>query len=149
VTAGAHERVRVVAGVARRGDRVLLTQRPPDASHAGLWEFPGGKIEPGESPEAALVREVREELGVGCRVGAVLDVARHDYPSGLAVEIVFLECALDSDAFTPSRAVHATRWARPEDVPPAEVLEADRPFLARGARASAGNTSGAAAENER
>jgi 8-oxo-dGTP diphosphatase len=133
VTAGGIGRVRVVAGVARRGDCILLTQRPADASHGGMWEFPGGKIERDETPRAALEREVREELGVACRAGAVLDVVRHDYPSGLAVEIVFLECALDSESFTPSRAVHDTRWVRPSEVALDQVLEADRPFLARGA----------------
>ena len=133
MTAGGAGRVRVVAGVARRGDCILMTQRPPDASHGGMWEFPGGKIERGETPEQALEREVREELGVACRAGAVLDVVRHDYPSGLAVEIVFLECALDSESFTPSRAVHDTRGVRPSEVALEQVLEADRPFLARGA----------------
>jgi 8-oxo-dGTP diphosphatase len=129
----AGERVRVVAGVVRRGDRVLMTQRPPGATHAGLWEFPGGKLEPGETVDQALVREVREELGVGCRPGRVLDVAVHDYPSGLAVEIVFVACVLESEAFTPSAAVHDTRWTRPRDMPLEQVLEADRPFLANGA----------------
>ena len=123
--------MRVVAGVARRGGSILMTRRPPDATHGGMWEFPGGKIEPGETAERALVREVREELGVGCSAGAVLDLARHDYPDGPSVEVVFLECVLDSEAFTPSRAVHETRWVRPGKMRPDQVLEADRPFLAR------------------
>ena len=54
----------VAVALTDRTGRVLVAQRPPGKEHAGLWEFPGGKVEPGESPEAALVRELREELGV-------------------------------------------------------------------------------------
>ena len=127
---GAGRRIRVVAGVARRGEEILLTQRPPGGRHALMWEFPGGKIEPGESPEAALARELREELGVDCAPGRVLDTCRHDYPSGLRVEIVFIECDLLSLTFEPSEAVHAARWIRPAEVDPGEILAADRGFLA-------------------
>lgn len=59
----------VVAGLIRRGNRVLTAQRSHPAELAGLWEFPGGKIEPGESPEQGLVRELREELGCEVSVG--------------------------------------------------------------------------------
>lgn len=124
-------RVRVAAGVARRGEEILLTQRPPGGEHGLMWEFPGGKIEPGETAEQALAREVREELGVDCDVLAVLATERHAYPSRLEVEIVFLECRLASHEFAASDAVHATRWVRPRDVDPDEILAADRPFLAR------------------
>ena len=63
----------VAAAVVRRGERFLLAQRLPDRMLAGQWEFPGGKLEIGETPEAALQRELREELGIESRVGAVLD----------------------------------------------------------------------------
>nr|WP_274610460.1 (deoxy)nucleoside triphosphate pyrophosphohydrolase [Rhodospirillum rubrum] len=61
--------------------RVLLAQRPPGKSLAGLWEFPGGKLEPGETPEAALVRELAEELGIDTRASclAPLAFASHSY----------------------------------------------------------------------
>jgi len=135
-TGGAPRSVRVVAGVVRRGDRILITQRPPTADHALQWEFPGGKIEPGETPEQALVREIDEELGVGARPLHVLAKHRHEYPSGLRVEIVFLEFELGSEQFQPSEAVHAARWARPGEIDPEELLAADRPFLAELARAA-------------
>jgi 8-oxo-dGTP diphosphatase len=73
--------VLVAAGVLVEGGRVLLTRRPGGTHLAGLWEFPGGKVEPGESPEEALVRELQEELAVQVRVGPVLDVTFWRYPN--------------------------------------------------------------------
>jgi 8-oxo-dGTP diphosphatase len=122
-------RVRVVAGVVWREGRLLLTQRPPGDPLALQWELPGGKIEPGESPEHALVREIREELGVVATPGEVLEVDTHDYPHGLEVEVVFLRCTLDRLEFTPSAAVHAVRWVAPESIDLATVLAGDREFL--------------------
>ncbi len=70
----------VVAAVCLDGDRVLLTRRPSGTHLAGAWEFPGGKLEPGESPEEAVVRELREECGVTVEVGPCLDVTFWRYP---------------------------------------------------------------------
>lgn len=69
----------VVAGVLRRGNRVLLARRPEGALLGGMWEFPGGKMEPGETPEQALKRELWEELAVQVRVGSPLGSFRHAY----------------------------------------------------------------------
>lgn len=121
--------IRVAAAVVRRGGELLLTQRPPGGPLGLQWEFPGGKIEPGESVEAALAREIREELGVEARTGDVLLVHRHRYAHGLEVELTFVACTLDSEAFTPSAAVHAWRWVKPADVSLDDVLEADREFV--------------------
>lgn len=71
--------VLVSAGVLVEGGRVLLTQRKGGAHLAGLWEFPGGKVEPGEDPKGALVRELREELGIDVDVGEVVCVTFHRY----------------------------------------------------------------------
>jgi 8-oxo-dGTP diphosphatase len=67
----------VAAGVIRRDGRVLITRRMAGAHLAGYWEFPGGKVEAGEDPEAALVRELGEELGIEAEVGRIEDVAFH------------------------------------------------------------------------
>lgn len=121
--------VRVVAAVIWDGDRMLLTQRPPRGPLGLQWELPGGKIEPGEDPHAALVRELREELGVGAAAHEVVATATHDYAHGLQVELTFIRCTLDSHALMPSDAVNAFRWLRPAEVEVRHVLEADRAFL--------------------
>jgi 8-oxo-dGTP diphosphatase len=126
---GARPLVRVAAAVVFRGTNVLLTRRPPGGARGLMWEFPGGKIEAGESEEEALRREIEEELGVAARPLEVLAVHRHDYPDGLRVEIAFVRCELDSLEFRPSAAVHAVRWIAPGDVKLDEILAGDREFL--------------------
>jgi len=123
------KRVRVVAAVVFDGPRVLITQRPPGGALGLQWEFPGGKLEPGETPEHALVREVREELGVPATAHEVMSIHSHDYAHGVHVEITFVRCTLDSHEFTPSHAIHAARWVLPADIDVAQVLEADRAFM--------------------
>ena len=126
---GTGRRVRVAAAVVWRDGQLLLTQRPAAGPLAQQWELPGGKIEAGETPEHALVREIREELGVQATPIEVLEVDTHDYPHGLEVEIVFVRCQLDSYQFVPSPAVRAARWLTPESIPLDTVLAGDREFL--------------------
>jgi len=129
--------VRVAAAVVRRDGRWLMTQRPPGGPLGLQWEFPGGKIEPGETPEQALEREVREELGVGASAGETLAIETHDYPDGPTVEIVFMACELDSYELQRGPGVNDLRWLRIEEIDLSEVLAGDRPFLTRlGAGAS-------------
>jgi 8-oxo-dGTP diphosphatase len=134
---GAPARVRVAAAVMWRGGRVLLTRRPPGGPLGLQWEFPGGKIEGGESVEEALVRELREELGITVEPREVLAVERHDYPHGLAVEVHFVRCDAASAELVPGAGVHEVRWAAPGEVDPGGVLAADRAFLARLSAAAA------------
>lgn len=72
--------VRVVAAVIRDGDRIFATARGY-GEYKGWWEFPGGKIEAGETPEEALVREIHEELDTEIRVGELIDTIEYDYPT--------------------------------------------------------------------
>ena len=128
---GTIRRVRVAAAVIEHHGRLLMTRRPPGGPLGLLWEFPGGKIEPGETPAAALERELHEELGVAGTAADVIAVESYTYPHGLEVEIHFVRAALASHAFTPSAAVHEWRWVRAGDVNADDVLAADRAFLAR------------------
>ena len=131
----AMKRMRVAAAVVWDGPRLLMTQRAPGGALGLQWEFPGGKLERGESPEQAIVREVREELGVTATVIEQLETVTHDYAHGTRVEIIFMRCALGSHVFTLSDEVNAARWFLPSEIEVASVLEADREFLrALGAR---------------
>jgi len=97
------------------------------------WELPGGKLEEGESPASALAREVREELGVGCRVGAVYEVVFHAYPEFDLLMLVY-RCALDGDPLPVE--VAALAWVAPPALAAVDLLPADRPLAERLARES-------------
>jgi mutator protein MutT len=119
----------VVAAVVWRDGRLLMTQRPPGGPLGGQWEFPGGKVEAGETPEQALVREIREELHVDARPGEVLAVDAHRYTHGLDVEIWFIACELDSPELTAGPGIHEIRWWDLDELDLSIVLEGDRRFL--------------------
>lgn len=88
--------IRVAAAVVERGGRLLVTRRLKGSHLEGLWEFPGGKCEPGESIHACLIREMREELAVGAIPGETLLVTAHAYPEK-TVELHFIACAIDGE----------------------------------------------------
>lgn len=125
----AARRLRVAAAVVWDDGRLLMTRRPPGGPLGLMWEFPGGKVEAGETPERAIVREIREELGVEATAHEVLAVEAHDYPHGLEVEITFLRCALASLHLRPGHGVHEIRWSPPAEIDLAGVLAGDRDFL--------------------
>lgn len=99
--------VRVVAAIIRRGTTVLATQRGY-GDYAGWWEFPGGKIEPHESPEEAVVREIHEELAASIRVEHLVCNVVHDYPTFRLDMDCFL-CSLEDEGFTLLEH-QAARW---------------------------------------
>jgi 8-oxo-dGTP diphosphatase len=103
--------VRVVAAVIAHENRYLITQRRPTAVLGGLWEFPGGKVEEGESEEAALLREVRERVGVGVEVGACIARRSHSY-DGYSVDLsLFQATIVGAGEPTPVRVADC-RWVK-------------------------------------
>ena len=118
----------MVAAVIRRDGRVLVTRRHGHAERGGQWEFPGGKVEPGEGEPEALVREIREELGCGVRVGPLLARTSHRYPD-LEVELAFFACALLPGSVPRPVGAEAMEWAEPGRLVTYDFCEADRPLL--------------------
>jgi 8-oxo-dGTP diphosphatase len=119
----------VAAAVIIRDGRVLLTRRADGQHLAGMWEFPGGKLERGESPEEALLRECREECGIDVEVGEILNVAHHRYPDK-DVLLLFYRCLLRAGEVRHLQvADHA--WVKPSDLDRYPLPPADEPVVAR------------------
>lgn len=111
-TSGA-QTVRVVAAVIENGGRYLITQRRPTAVLPLLWEFPGGKVETGETDADALQREVKHRLGVDVRCGQLISFVSHPYER-YTVDLYLYECHIASGEPT-ARAVHAFQWVTSAD----------------------------------
>lgn len=117
----------VTAAVIRDGDSILITRRPEGKPHAGMWEFPGGKLDGGESPQECLRREIREELDLEVAVGPILEVAFYRYGWG-SVLILAFECRpLSGEIRDLQVAEH--RWVLSRDLPSFDLLPADRPIV--------------------
>lgn len=117
----------VVAALIRQGDRFLICQRPRGKARALLWEFPGGKVEPGETMEEALVRECREELGITVGVNGIFMDVVHSYPD-IDVHLTLF------DSFTESGDIkllehNDARWIKADEIPQFEFCPADTEIL--------------------
>ena len=119
------ERQRVVGAAIVHDGCVLAARRTAPAAAAGRWEFPGGKVEPGEEPATALVREVAEELGCRVEVTGWLPGAA---PIGDDHELAVATCVLREGVPTPVEH-DATRWLSADQLDDVDWLEPDRPFL--------------------
>ena len=109
--------------------RVLIAQRPPGKSMAGLWEFPGGKVEPGERPEQCLIRELREELGIAVKEEclAPLTFASHTYPDFCLLMPLYV--CRRWDGFVEAREAQQLKWVRPHEVRNFPMPPADEPLI--------------------
>ena len=118
----------VAAALILRGEEVLICQRRPDQPMALKWEFPGGKIESGETPQQALARELDEELGIDADVGPLVTHTRHTYRSGGAVDLQFFAVHAFRGEVT-NRIFHDVRWIPLRDLTSYDFLAADRDLI--------------------
>jgi 8-oxo-dGTP diphosphatase len=120
--------IRVVAAALYDADgRVLIAERLPGKHMAGRWEFPGGKLESGESEREALVRELREELGIEVASAHAELTLRHDYADRrVQVSMWIVERYAGEPRGLDGQAL---KWVAPAQLPDEDVLEADRPFI--------------------
>lgn len=127
MTSGA---IQVVAGVLVRDGRILICQRRKGDPHELKWEFPGGKVEPGEEPRTALVRELREELAIEAEIGPEMLRYEFQYPGKKAILLIFFP--VRRFAGEPKNLVFAaTKWERPERLPDYDFLDGDIDFVNR------------------
>lgn len=128
--------IRVVAAILRRDGKILICQRAAAGRHGLRWEFPGGKVEAGESEPEALARELDEELGLQIapeHIGPLVARLQHRY-ADCAVELAFYEVAATAEP--ENRVFACIRWEAPQALAAYDFLEADLPLLPRLRRAT-------------
>jgi 8-oxo-dGTP diphosphatase len=118
----------VAAALIVRDNEVLIGQRRSDQPMASMWEFPGGKIEPGESPQEALARELAEELGIHAEVGPAVTRIRHHYRRGGAVDLQFFAVRAFAGEIN-NQIYQQVRWVKLADLPGYDFLAADRGLI--------------------
>lgn len=120
----------VVAAVIESNGRILVCQRRRGDAFELLWEFPGGKVQPTETPEQALARELQEELGVTARIGPELFRTQHRYAElSDVIDLTFFSASLDAAAIR-NLAFETMRWCDRSSLPELDFLPADRSFVA-------------------
>ncbi|MBI3693394.1 MAG: (deoxy)nucleoside triphosphate pyrophosphohydrolase [Acidobacteria bacterium] len=124
----------VTAAVIERDGRLLVCRRRTDQSHPLKWEFPGGKVEPGEDPVAALSRELQEELGITAEGAEEITRFPYQYPGRPPILLIFFRVSSYSGA-TENRIFDEIQWVAPQQLPQLDFLEADIDFVRRLAHA--------------
>jgi 8-oxo-dGTP diphosphatase len=116
----------VAAAIILRQNRVLVARRATGQKMAGLWEFPGGKVEPGESAQSCIVRELQEELAITGHAGAVLITNHHRYPGG-AINLIAVQFDMNGDSL--ELTVHdAVEWVALDELLTLDLAPADIPI---------------------
>lgn len=123
-------RIRVVAALIERGNEVLVSRRRDRPNKPGLWEFPGGKIEPGETEHKALIRELREELAIDSTPGVLYARVEHRYAE-LEVELSLFRTQIPLDAQPRALEAQEVRWVLRTAMPSLSFLEADIALVKR------------------
>jgi 8-oxo-dGTP diphosphatase len=123
----------VAAGIVIERDRILLSRRKKGTHLAGRWEFPGGKVEPGEDPRDALRRELEEELGIQTEVGEIVDVTFHRYDDADKAVLLLFFSATRVPGSPEPRAIDVAevKWAEATELDPAAFPPADVAVLAK------------------
>jgi 8-oxo-dGTP diphosphatase len=122
-------KIRVVGAMIELDGRYLITQRSPRGSLPLLWEFPGGRVEVGETDQAALARELREEMGIGVEVADRVIHVEHAY-EGYDIDFCVYRCRLVSGEVQHTR-IHDHRWVRPDELDRYEFPPADEKSIAQ------------------
>lgn len=118
----------VVAAVIERDGLILIGQRKPGKWHEFKWEFPGGKIEPGETPRAAIARELKEELGVTAEIGQCVAAYEYQYPGRSHIRLIFF-AVTNFTGEMQGGEYHDMRWEKRERLPDYDFLEGDVDFV--------------------
>jgi len=114
----------VVAGIIERDGEIFISRRPLTTARGGLWEFPGGKIEEGETPQQALVRELQEELGIETQVTSIYDARINAYPER-TVLVLFYKCRLVKNEPQALEAMEI-KWVKPAEITEYNFAAADK-----------------------
>jgi 8-oxo-dGTP diphosphatase len=120
----------VVAAIIERAGRILIGQRKNMGHHPLKWEFPGGKTEPGETPEATLIRELQEELAIQARIDRELMRYEYQYPGRSRILLIFYR-VLDFDGSPQNLDFEQIRWEQPHRLQGYDFLEGDAEFIGR------------------
>jgi 8-oxo-dGTP diphosphatase len=120
----------VVAGIIEQDGRILICRRRSDQAHALKWEFPGGKIESGETPQQALIRELNEELGIHSEPGTEITRYEFAYPGKQPILLIFLRVPAWTGQIE-DRIFDTILWEARENLKDYDFLEGDGPFIAR------------------
>lgn len=122
--------IEVVGAIIKDGDRYLVGQRPANKAQGGMWEFMGGKIEPGETPEQALARECREELALEIENERIIDSVVHEYPEK-TIRLTLISCSPKPGSIPKSLEHQQIRWVTRAEMNAIDFAPADRELIQR------------------